>query len=239
MEGWSLVILGMLIGMQHAFEADHLAAMSTLFSDQASRIDFIKRGAVWGFGHSVSLLVICGIVLFFNLTISPQVEAILELCVGLMVLVLGLNLFLTMKRRNIHAHVHDHDNGQKHLHIHSHETDQSHNPHAVKAVVKKRSNKALFRPFGIGLVHGAAGSGALLVAIALTANTLTMALWSILIFGVGSIVGMAALSFAVSYPLNIMGNISDKFRRLAMTSVSLFAMVIGGNLILASWIAIG
>ena len=239
MEGWSLVILGMLIGMQHAFEADHLAAMSTLFSEKASRIDFIKRGAVWGFGHSFSLLVICGIVLFFNLTISPQVEAILELCVGLMVLVLGLNLFLTIKRRSIHAHVHDHDNGQKHLHIHSHETDQSHNPHAAKVALKTRSNKALVRPFGIGLVHGAAGSGALLVAIALTANTLATALWSILIFGVGSIVGMAALSFAVSYPLNIVGNISDRFRRLAMTSVSLFAMVIGGNLILASWIAIG
>ncbi|MFT6693791.1 MAG: high-affinity nickel permease [Neolewinella sp.] len=238
MEGWSLVLLGMLVGMQHAFEADHLAAMSTLFSDKSSRSSFIKRGAVWGFGHTFSLLVICGVVLFFNLTITPLIEATLELCVGLMVLVLGINLFITIKRRSIHAHVHNHDNGQKHLHIHSHEVDQSHNMHAVGRVKKAPSNKPLFRPFGIGLVHGAAGSGALLIAIALTADSLATALWSILIFGVGSIVGMAALSLAVSYPLNIVSNISDRFQRLAMTSVSVVAMIIGGNLIMVSWLAI-
>ena len=238
MEGWSLGLLGILVGMQHAFEADHLAAISTLFSDKSSRSDFIKRGAVWGLGHTFSLLVICSVVLFFGLTLSPLIEAVLELCVGFMVLVLGINLFLTIKRRSIHAHVHNHDNGLKHLHVHSHESSKSHNPHFEKLASLNPAKKGLFKPFGIGLVHGAAGSGALLLAIALTANTFSSALLSILVFGLGSIVGMAALSFAVSFPLTIVGNISDKFQRLAMTTVSVIAMFIGGNLMVASWILI-
>jgi len=238
MEGWSLAILGILVGMQHAFEADHLAAVSTLFSDKSSRGDFIKRGAVWGFGHTSSLLAICSVVLFFNLTISPLMEAILELCVGLMVLILGINLFRTIKRRSIHAHVHNHDNGKQHLHVHSHEATASHNPHFKKLPLLNQSQKRLFKPFGIGLVHGAAGSGALLLAIALSTNSLVSAMFSIVMFGAGSIIGMAALSFAVSYPLNIIGSISDKFQRLALTSVSLFAMVIGGNLIVVSLLTI-
>lgn len=241
MEGWGVAVLGLLIGMQHALEADHLAAMATLFADKAGCRQLIKRGISWGLGHTTTLLIMCSVVLFLDLAITPQFEAGVELFVGLMVLGLGLNLALTIKRKRIHAHRHEHAQGVQHLHIHSHENSENHqhethhNPHANKTAAFEQAHTSLTKPFTIGLVHGIAGSGALLLVVVATANSIIGAFSYVALFGLGSIGGMALLSLVVSYPLNILGRMPGGIFRAAMLSVSAFAMSMGSYLILVSW----
>lgn len=241
MDGWVVGVLGLLLGMQHALEADHLAAMVTLFADKAGRWQLIKRGICWGIGHTTALLVMCSVVLLLDLAMTPQLEAGLELFVGLMVLGLGLNLGLTIKRKRIHAHRHEHDQGVQHLHIHSHENSDSHRHenypghHAVKRVAAQQTHAGLIKPFGIGLAHGAAGSGALLLVLAASTNSIVGAFTYVGLFGLGSICGMALLSLVVSYPLNMVERLPGRIFKGAMLSVSAFAMSVGSYLILVSW----
>lgn len=82
MEYYTLLLFGGMVGMQHALEADHLAAMAAMSAGRTSRRALILRGGMWGLGHTITLLTICGVLLFWGGTISPKIQAFLELLVG-------------------------------------------------------------------------------------------------------------------------------------------------------------
>jgi len=241
MGGWGVGVLGFLIGMQHALEADHLAAMATLFGDKAGRWQLVRRGIFWGLGHTATLLAICSVVLLAGLTITPQLEAGLELFVGLMLLGLGLNLVFTIKLKRIHVHTHQHVHGEQHLHVHSHEHSVGHRHdnypghRDINHWAAKPGHTSLIKPFAIGLMHGAAGSGALLLVLATTANSIAGAFSYVGLFAMGSICGMALLSLVVSFPLNILGRLPGGLFKAAMLSVSAFAISVGSYLVIMSW----
>lgn len=232
MEYFTLLFIGCAVGMQHALEADHLAAVAALSSKRSSRRALVLRGSVWGLGHTFTLFFICSVLLVLGGSISPNVEASLELAVGLMIVVLGTNVLYTLWRRPLHFHVHQHSSGVRHAHIHTHAAenvshDQSPHDHA-------HGNLGLTRALFVGMMHGAAGSAGLLV-LAAAAESIAHAAGYVAAFGVGSIVGMAALSFVVSYPMTFVQKYGNWANKVTLACIGVVAIVVGGNLMGHSW----
>ncbi len=194
----SLLFIGFLIGMRHALEADHVAAVASLATGTDSLKSAVKHGAVWGLGHTIALFLFGSIVILTDSIMPENMAMGLEFAVGVMLILLGIDVIQKMLRDRVHFHTHQHDNRQQHFHAHKHNNEKAHNPEKHEhSHVKKFPMRALF----IGLMHGMAGSAALIL---LTLQTVTSA-WTgmlyILLFGIGSIVGMAVLSVAISIPL--------------------------------------
>jgi sulfite exporter TauE/SafE len=145
-------------------------------------------------------------------------------------------VLLTMKRRKIHFHVHDHG-GERHIHAHSHATD--HRPHRQSAHDHAHRAGDPLRALAVGLVHGAAGSGGLLVLAVAAAQSAATALAYVAVFGLGSILGMAALSFVVSFPLTALQRSAAWLDTATMIAIGCLALVIGGELIVESVRALG
>lgn len=230
--GWTFLPLGFFIGMAHALDADHLAAVAALTDRYNRKSRAIVRGVVWGIGHTLSLFVICGLVVGFGLTISGRLEAALELSVGLMILALGLRVFFKLCRQKIHIHVHEHD-GYRHVHAHSHASDtvrhsQSEHQHFH---VSAREHLPVF---GVGLLHGAAGSAGLLVLTVATTQSIATAFGYFVIFGIGSLLGMAALSAAASLPLQMVHRGASWMKTATASGIGAFAVWVGGSLTYSS-----
>jgi len=192
--------LGFLIGMQHALEADHLAAVSTMaLGGHQSKRSLVLRGAVWGVGHTITLFAICAAVILLGLTLTDRMAATLEFAVGVMLVLLGLDVVRRMRKQRVHFHVHEHDDSRLHLHAHSHEGATK--PHGSDPHEHRHPKGFPLRALFIGLVHGAAGSAGLLALAVAATRDAWSAVAYVAVFGVGSILGMAALSFVAAWPL--------------------------------------
>lgn len=232
MEFYTLLLLGGLIGMQHALEADHLAAVAALSDKRSSRRALILRGSVWGLGHTITLLTICGALLLLEESISSHTEAMLEFAVGVMIIFLGGSVLYKVWRRRPHFHIHQHRGGEQHLHVHAH--DHELERHSEDAHEHWHHNLGLGRALIVGMMHGAAGSAGLLI-LAAAANSVPEAAGYVVAFGTGSIIGMAALSFIVSFPLRWMERCANWVNTAAFVSIGCAAIIVGGNLLGHSW----
>lgn len=217
--------LGFVIGMAHALEADHLAAVGTMLRGKDGLRRMATRGAVWGLGHTLSLFGMAMAVLALGLTISGRTEALLELGVGIMIVALGARVLWRLRRDRVHIHVHDHD-GARHLHAHSHADGTAHD-HGHAATL------------GIGLMHGLAGSAGLLVLTLAATDSTGAALAYVLAFGLGSVAGMAALTAALSLPLSMVERGATWLRSATMAAIGLAAIFVGTGLATESLRAIG
>lgn len=194
---FSILGLGFLLGLKHATEADHLAAVSTIVSERKSIWSSAFVGGLWGLGHTISLFIAGVFVLLLNFQISEQAERILEFCVGIMLVLLGLNVLRKiLQGGKVHFHTHEHGSrAHVHPHIHSHENaDEPVTHHGFK-----------FSPRSviIGMIHGLAGSAALMLIIIPTIESRVVGLLYIIIFGIGSIGGMMLMSFLVGLPFHL------------------------------------
>ncbi|WP_313954012.1 high frequency lysogenization protein HflD [Accumulibacter sp.] len=198
----SFLLLGFLIGVLHALEADHLAAVGAMAVDrQAGARGAILRGAVWGIGHACTLFAICTVVILFGLTLTDTMAAALEFAVGVMLVLLGLDALRRMRAQRVHFHAHTHDVGHPHIHAHGHQRATV--PHARDPHAHRHPDAFPLRALVVGLVHGAAGSAGLLaLAVAATREPL-IAVAYVAVFGIGSITGMAALSALAAWPLSM------------------------------------
>lgn len=187
----SILFIGFVLGLQHAVEADHLAAVSTIVSEKKSLWSASIVGGFWGLGHTLSLFVVGAIVIFLKLQISETTETRLEALVGGMLILLGLNAFRKLfNAEKIHAHIHEHGE-REHTHIHIHKKDES-GPH----------HRFSPRSILIGMVHGLAGSAALMLLVVPTISSPFLALAYIVVFGIGSIGGMMLMSLLIGLPLH-------------------------------------
>jgi len=232
MEYYTLLFFGCVVGMQHALEADHLAAVAALSAGRSSRQALVLRGSVWGLGHTITLLAICGVLLFLGKSISHRAEAMLEFAVGTMIVYLGANVLYRLWKRRAHFHFHKHEQGLHHLHVHAHAGDAG--THANSAHEHQHHDLGLGRSLVVGMMHGAAGSAALLV-LASAADSFAQAAAYVLAFGAGSIIGMAVLSFVASYPLRLMEHYADWLNKIAFACIGCAAIVIGVVLMGDSW----
>jgi hypothetical protein len=195
----SVLLLGFLVGMGHALEADHLAAVGSMASGTTSPKRLAIMGAAWGLGHTITLFLLCSAVILLGFALTDRVAATLESVVGIVLLVLGADVLRRMIRKQVHFHVHEHDDGARHLHAHSHEGAPL--PHVQDPHRHGHARLFALRPLLVGLAHGAAGSAGLLaLALAATRNPWT-SLTYVLLFGVGSMCGMAALTLTAAWPL--------------------------------------
>jgi ABC-type nickel/cobalt efflux system permease component RcnA len=232
MDYYTLLFFGCLVGMQHALEADHLAAVTAMSAGRTSRRELMLRGSFWGLGHTVTLISICGVLLIFGGSVSPRVAAVLEIAVGVMVLLLGANVLHRLWRQRPHIHIHQHENGVRHLHAHVHNDEVTSNSQCTHQ--HEHHDLGLGRALVVGMVHGAAGSAGLLV-LAAAADSLMNAVAYVIAFAVGTIAGMAALSFVASYPLRLLERFAGWFNTAITAVIGCAAIIIGSRLLLQSW----
>ena len=216
----SILLVGFALGLQHAVEADHLAAVSTIVSEKKSLLTASIVGGFWGLGHTIALLGVGAVVIFLKVQISETTEARLEAAVGAMLILLGLNalrkLFAADK---VHIHKHEHD-GREHVHIHSHEAqpEPSHHRFSPRSIL-------------IGLVHGLAGSAALMLLILPIIPAPAVALLYIVIFGIGSIGGMMAMSFLIGLPLHFTAGRFTLLNGAVRVAAGLFSLTLGSYIV--------
>ena len=190
----ALLSVGFVFGMKHALDADHLAAISTIVSERKNWFSSSIIGGLWGIGHTISLFAAGAIVLFLKIQISPRLENILESCVGLMLVGLGVSALWRL-RRGSKLHLHQHPHGERvHLHPHFHEQDLP--TEASHHTVGKR-------PLLIGLIHGLAGSAALMLLVLSSIPTALIGMIYIAVFGTGSIIGMMLISSLIGLPFHL------------------------------------
>ena len=216
-----ILSLGFFLGLKHAAESDHLAAVATIVAERKGLWSSTIVGAVWGLGHTISLVVAGVFVLLLDFQISERTERALELCVGVMLVLLGLN-FLKKLIRGGALHFHAHEHGERaHTHPHVHEFGESDEPCAHHGFSFSR------RALVIGMVHGLAGSAALMLLILKTIESKTVGLFYIVVFGVGSIGGMMLMSFLVGLPFQIAALRSGRFNLILQSGAALVGVVIG------------
>ena len=151
--------LGFLLGMQHALEADHIAAVSSIAARRSNVADIVKHGLTWGLGHTVTLFVFAGAALALGHAIPENLSCPLETAVGIMLMGLGGHVLWRLWHDRVHVHRHSHGDGTVHIHVHSHARDTS--PHGLAPHAHTHGFR--WRTLVIGLMHGMAGSAALLV----------------------------------------------------------------------------
>ncbi len=185
--------LGLTLGLRHALDADHVAAVSTLVARERGIARSCLLGAFWGAGHTLALVGAGIAVIGFKLTITPGLEEALERAVGLVLVLLGGHVLLrALGGTLVHGHDHAHD-GVTHRHVHLH-VGSLDAPHVHMLRVGGR-------PFLVGLLHGLAGSAALTLLVLGTIPSPIGALVYLLVFGVGSTAGMLLLSGLVGLPV--------------------------------------
>ena len=219
----SILLLGFGLGLQHATEADHLAAVSTIVSERKNLLSASIVGGLWGVGHTISLFFVGALVIFLKLQISEGIEAKLEAGVGMMLVLLGLNALrkLYLGKDKVHAHTHDHQ-GHHHVHFHTHE---KHKP------AEKWHHNLSPRSVFIGMIHGLAGSAALMLLVVPSIPSPAIALVYILIFGIGSIGGMMAMSFLIGLPFHFTATNFVNLNKIIRLCAGIFSFGLGLSII--------
>jgi hypothetical protein len=189
--------LGFLLGMQHALEADHIAAVSSIAARRSHVADIVKHGLTWGLGHTLTLFVFAGAAILLGHAIPEQFARPLETAVGVMLVGLGAHVLWRLWRDRVHFHRHGHGDGTVHLHAHSHAGETVSHARAAHS----HGHGFRWRTLLVGLMHGMAGSAALLVLAVSQASSAAAGLGYVALFGIGSMVGMGALSTVIAVPL--------------------------------------
>ena len=112
--------LGFLLGMQHALEADHIAAVSSIAARRTDIGDILKHGLTWGLGHTLTLFAFAGAAILLGRAIPETWSRPLETAVGIMLVGLGVHVLWRLGRDRVHFHRHSHSDGTVHVHAHGH-----------------------------------------------------------------------------------------------------------------------
>ena len=194
-----LLGLGLIYGLKHATEADHIVAVSAIVSEHKKLARAAIVGGLWGAGHTASLVVVGTIVLALRVAIPQRVAGWLEFGVALMIIVLGVIAFRRALNRRSDLHAHRHGHGMFiHSHIHFHETADKTTAMAAKHT--HRVARIGIKPTIVGAVHGLAGSAALTLLVLTQIASPMLGLVYLAIFGIGSILGMLLMSALVGLP---------------------------------------
>ena len=218
------LVLGLVLGLRHALDADHLAAVGSLASGRTDVKDISRLGLFWGFGHALVLGLGGGSALLLGLVIDEGLASTLELGVGLMLLWLGGQVLWRLWRDRVHFHAHRHGDDTPHFHAHSHRGEGD---HAQSDHGHSHAHGFGMRALLVGMMHGMAGSAAVVVLSGGQAPSALAGLAYLLLFGAGSIVGMTALSAVIAVPLNRAARRLTWSYRLLQAAVGVFTLVVG------------
>ncbi|HVD35659.1 MAG TPA: hypothetical protein VNB93_08025 [Rubrobacter sp.] len=223
-----ILLVSVLLGLRHASDPDHLAAVTTLIASDEERHQVRKAGIMgflWGLGHGTTLVLIGLPLVLLNQYLPEVVGKIAEVAIGCIIVLLAVRLLVRWRRGLYHVHVHSHDGGEAHRHVHSHAKDEAHgHGHRVP-------RRTPLSSYGVGLVHGIGGSGGLTLLLISTISDKAQATGALLLFAAGTAVSMALLSTA--FGLVIAGGpIARNFERVAPV-LGVLSMAFG------AWYALG
>ena len=224
----SILVLGFLAGMHHALEADHLAAVAALASQSHSARRTFGLGAAWGIGHALPLLLLGGTMLVAGWALPPTLGRWLDGAVGLMLIFLGGAVLTRFVRRRVHFHVHRHQGGPTHLHAHAHDGISGHDPLRHE---HWHARALTLRAAATGVVHGLAGSGALIVLTLQSMHSIALGIFYIALFALGSLAGMALLTATISLPLQFSARRLTRVHAAIQGAAGLGTLVFGGYIV--------
>ena len=224
----AILLTSLLLGLRHASDPDHLAAVTTLIASEEACEQAHKAGLMgllWGLGHGTTLVVLGLPLVLFNRFLPEPVQVIAETLIGAIIVFLAVRLLVRWRRGLYHAHTHSHDDEPPHRHVHSHRDSGTHeHAHALP-------HRTPVSAYGIGLVHGIGGSGGLTLLLLSTISNRAEAAGALLIFAAGTAVSMALLSTA--FGLAIAGGpMGRNFERVA-PFLGVLSMAFG------AWYALG
>ncbi|MCA6122977.1 urease accessory protein [Bradyrhizobium sp. WSM 1704] len=226
---FGILSLGFLLGMQHALEPDHIAAVSSIAARRSNVTDIVKHGLTWGLGHTLTLFMFAGAAILLGRAIPESVAQPLETAVGIMLVGLGAHVWWRLWRDRVHFHAHSHADGTSHFHAHSHAGEAA--PRAARTahvrVPHAHEHGFRWRTLLVGLMHGMAGSAALLVLTVSQAPTPVIGLGYVALFGIGSMIGMGALSSVIAVPLAASARWLTWANRALQVAVGAVTMAIG------------
>jgi sulfite exporter TauE/SafE len=234
---WAALALGFLLGLKHATDADHVVAVSTIAREFGSAWRGLWVGVSWGLGHTTPLLIVGGAILLVKEAVVEryaQIAPILEFGVGIMLVLLGVEVFWNLRKGRLHVHHHSHT-GSEHMHIHaSHESGS-------EAVEQLRANAAKFtgeirtrfrlKSYLIGVVHGLAGSAAVMLVLLPEIQSAWVGLGYLVLFGLGTVVSMAMITLVLGAPFAV----TSRFRAMdgAVSTVAGSASLLFGAALMA------
>jgi len=223
----SAVLLGFVLGLQHATDADHLVAVGTILTRARRFKDGAAVGLVWGLGHMLTLTLAGGVIVGLDLSLAPRLAAGVELLVAAMLVALGTVRLRDVVRgyeavsaehlvadhahnhlEALHSHPHAHG-GRLHQHPHVH-------PGRRLLAALSAGRASLGRTLVVGAVQGMAGTAAVSLLIVATLDSAWSALGYLAVFGLGTLLGMTALTAALAYPLTIAYRVKRVRRFLAL-----------------------
>jgi high-affinity nickel permease len=215
-----VLFLGFFLGMRHATDADHVVAVSTIVSRERTVRAAGWVGALWGIGHTMTILLVGGAIILFGVVISPRVGLTMEFSVALMLMLLGtMNLTGAMKRIEEASHEHHHGTAGGAA-LHSHEDSSF-------LFSSSPSRFQMLRPLVVGIVHGLAGSAAVALLVLTTIHDAAWGILYLLVFGVGTVGGMVLLTSMMAMPLTYASDRFAKFNRHLARATGLLSVAFG------------
>ena len=249
----SFLFLGFFLGMRHATDADHVVAIATIVSRERSMVGSALIGAAWGVGHTITVMAVGAAIIVFGVVIPPKLGLSMEFAVGIMLVLLGILTLTGMGRAvgaahthtsapdghvlDLHDHLHAHGD-YVHWHPHGHGPGahghaEEHTP--LARLDRSRLGRIAFyqwlRPFAVGLVHGLAGSAAVALMVLSIIREPVAALGYLLLFGLGTIVGMMLITLILSAPFVFTAVNLPKFNWRLRVASGLVSFVFGVILI--------
>jgi high-affinity nickel permease len=186
----SVALLGLLLGIRHAVDPDHVVAVGTIATRTSSFRRAATVGALWGVGHTLTILLVGGGIIALRVAISPRIALAMEFAVAIMLILLGLQNVATARR------------------------DEPREPSST-------------RPFIVGMVHGMAGSAAVVLLILATVRDSMWAFGYLLLFGLGTVVGMVIVTGIIAVPAELAVRRVRKARRWLTLASGVASVVLG------------
>lgn len=178
---WLLLATGFILGLRHAFDRDHIAAVTHFISLESDPVKSAWFGCRWALGHALTVFALGSLMLLLGLKFQPAFERYAELAVGISLIILGLWRFLLLLEERRHTHRHAH-HAKRHTHVHSHEPGRGH-VHA-------------WAPTLVGIVHGASGTMEVFVLLPITLMVTQYLAYSyIALFSLGCAATMSAYGY--------------------------------------------
>jgi len=200
------------LGVEHAFEPDHVVAVSTIAIQCKAMSKSLLTGWLWGLGHTAILLAAGILVLLLRVQFPTSIRGSFELIVGVMLIVLGIWTMNRLRREKFHFHVHTHE-GRTHAHLHSHAEGSSHDHAHVS--------------FSVGMVHGLAGSGALVVLTMSAMTNVVDGVFFIASFAIGLVLAMSLIASAISAPSILGGRLSSLIKPAFSAGAGVISIALG------------
>ena len=221
------VLIGLGFGFIHAFDPDHIVAVSTIVRRYRNPFRSFWVGISWGLGHTTTLLLIGIAIIALKVSITERLAPFFEGAVALMLIALGVQVIYSIRNDKAHQHVHGHEDDHSHLHSHAENPADSTGDHDSKGI-----GRPFFRlkSYVIGTVHGLAGSAALIILVTASITSPAAALAFILLFGLGSVISMGFVTIIISFPFVLTANRAPNLNAYVQRLFGVLSIIVGGYL---------